>query len=167
MPLTSLPTYDDVFVLPAHNALTVPPDFEDRNGHMNIAHYLTVASWGVEYAMQAAGVAPDRHETEGLGFFTAEHHIVYLREVHVGSEVSVRVRFLGRSARALHLQAFLLDDTHQDLAYVLEVMAVHIDFRTRRTTPWPEALSTTWDGLIGHHDSLSWPAPLSGSMALR
>ena len=162
-----MPTYDDVVVLPAYNALTVPPEFEDRNGHMNIAHYLTVASWGVEHAMQAAGVAPDWHETEKLGSFTAEHHIVYLREVHVGSEVSVRVRYVGRSARALHLQAFLLDDTNRVVAYVLEVMAVHIDFRTRRTSVWPDGLGATFDGLVAEHDALPWPAPLSGSLALR
>lgn len=167
MPLTSQPTYDDVAAMTAYNAQTVPREFEDRNGHMNIAHYLTVASWGVEYAMQAAGIPEDWHETDGLGSFTAEHHIVYLREVHVGSEVSVRVRYVGRSARALHLQAFLLDDSHRVVAYVLEVMAVHIDFRTRRTAVWPAEIASSVDRLVAEHAALSWPAPLSGSLTLR
>lgn len=161
------PTYDDLLPLPAHNAQTVPPEYEDINGHLNIAHYLTIASWGVEHAFRAAGLAADRHVVERLGTFAAEHHLVYLSEVHVGSEVSVRVRFLGRSARALHLQAYLVDDTHRRLSYTMELVSVHIDFATRRTTPWRDDTAASLDAVVAEHAALLWVPVLSGSMSVR
>lgn len=153
--------------MPAYNSITVPPDFEDFNGHMNIAHYLTTASWGVEYAYRDAGLAEDRHVVDGLGTFTAEQHLIYRSEVLVGSDVSVRVRFVGRSERALHVQAYLLDDTNRRLSYTMEIVSLHIDFATRRTTPWPAGVAATLDARVAEHADLPWAAPLSGSMAVR
>ena len=161
------PSYDELAVLPAYNPLTVPPEFEDLNGHMNIAHYLTTAGWGVEFAYRDTGLTADRHLVDQLGTFTAEQHLVYLSEVLVGSEVSVRVRFLARSARALHAQAYLLDDTHGRLSYTMEIVTIHIDFATRRTTPWPDAVAAAFDARIAEHAALPWAAPLSGCMGVR
>ena len=161
------PTYDQLNRLPAYNRLVVPPDYEDVNGHMNIAHYLTVASWGVEYAFRAAGMAEDWQSSEGLSAFTAEHHLVYLHEVHVGSEGSVRVRFLGRSARAVHVQAYLLDDTTRQVSYTMELISLHVALAARRTATWPEELAASFDRLVAEHGALTWEVPVCGSMALR
>lgn len=163
------PTYDDVLavsdLLPEHNRLVVPPDFEDYNGHMNIAHYLTTASWGAEYAMRSWGVPADWVRSEQKGMFSAEHHLRYFHEVHVGAEISVHVRAVARSARGLHLQCHLLDHTTRRLAYTMELLSVHVDMATRRSAAWPEHVAAGFDAAIEAHRALDWP--LSGCLAVR
>lgn len=163
------PTYDDVLsagaLLPAYERRTVPPEFEDFNGHMNIAHYLTTASWGAEHALHAWGVPPDWVEREQRGTFSAEHHLRYFHEVHVGAEISTRVRAVARSERALHLHVLLLNDTERVVAYSMELLTVHADLRTRRTAAWPSDVAAGLDAAVTRHAPLDWP--LSGCLAVR
>ena len=79
----------------------------------------------------------------------------------------MRVRVLGRSARAAHVQVYLLDDGAQQLSYVMEEIFLHIDMQTRRTADWPEAVAAGLDERIARDDALPWQPLLSGSMALR
>lgn len=163
------PTYAEVMeasdLLPEQHRLTVPPEFEDFNGHMNIAHYLTTASWGAEHALRSWGVPEDWVRREQRGTFSAEHHLRYFHEVHVGADISVRVRAVARSPRAAHLHCYLLDHTQHRLAYTMELLTVHIDMTTRRTTTWPEPIATAIDAAVARHSALDWP--VSGCLAVR
>jgi acyl-CoA thioester hydrolase len=163
------PTYADltarIDLLPAHQRLVVPPEFEDHNGHMNIAHYLTTTSWGVQHAFHAWGVPESWMGEARVGTFSAEHHLTYLGEVHVGAEVSVRVRCVARSARGLHVVGYLLDDTHRTLAYVMELLTLHVDLTTRRTRPWPDDVAAGLDRAVAAHAVLDWP--VTGCLAVR
>lgn len=165
----SAPTYDDLTsrpdLLPAYERLVVPPEFEDHNGHMNIAHYLTTTSWGVQHAFHAWGMPEEWLEGGGLSTFSAEHHLTYLGEVHAGAEVSVRVRALARSARAMHVVAWLLDDTERRVAYAMELLTLHVDLRTRRTVVWDDALAARLDEVVAAHAGLDWPT--RGCLAVR
>ena len=59
--------------------------------------------------------------------------MTYLSELRTGDRISVRVRLVGRSARAAHVVVYLLDDTHQRVSYVMEEIFLHIDMASRRT----------------------------------
>lgn len=163
------PTYDDLTgvpdLLPAYEQRTVPPEFEDFNGHMNIAHYLTTASWGAEHALRAWGVPADWVEREQRGTFSAEHHLRYFREVHVGAAISTRVRAIARSARGLHLQVFLLNDTERELSYTMELLTLHVDLATRRAATWPADVAAGLDRAVAAHAALDWAT--SGCLAVR
>lgn len=163
------PTYDDVLaagaILPAYERRTVPPDFEDHNGHMNVAHYLTIASWGAQNALHDWGVPVDWVEREKLGTFSAEHHLRYFHEVHVGAEVSTRVRAVARSERGLLLHVLLLNDTERTIAYSMELLTVHVDLSARRTSAWPDEVAAGIDAAIAAHADVDWP--LSGCLTVR
>jgi acyl-CoA thioester hydrolase len=139
------PSYEQLVVLPAFSAQGVPTAFEDINGHLNVRHYVGIASEGLD----------------------AEHHLTYLSELRTGDRISVRVRLVGRSARAAHAVVYLLDDTHHKLSCVVEEIFLHLDMGTRRTAPWPEDVAKGLDGRIAEHQALPWQPGLSGSMALR
>ena len=65
--------------------------------------------------------------SHGHACFTAEHHVTYLNELRTGDTMSARVRLLGRSERAAHVLVYLLDETHQQVACVVEEIFLHID----------------------------------------
>ncbi|MBD8868349.1 thioesterase family protein [Nocardioides donggukensis] len=165
--MTTLPTYDQVSELPAHCEQAVPAAFEDVNGHLNIRHYLGLTSEGLDESLTGVGIPQNWPTVAGRAVFSAEHHLTYLSELTTGDRISVRVRLVGRSERAMHAVAFLLDETGRRISYVMEEIFLCIDMGTRRTTAWPDDVAASLDARIAEQQALPWPAPLSGSMALR
>lgn len=164
---TAYPSYDELAALPAYATRAVPTAFEDINGHLNIRHYVGIASEGLDESLLDVGIPQNWPTVAGQGVFTAEHHMTYLSELRTGDKISVRVRVVGRSARAAHVVAYLLDDTHQKLSYVMEEIFLHIDMDSRRTSDWPEDVAAALDRRVAADAELPWKPALSGSMSLR
>jgi acyl-CoA thioester hydrolase len=163
---TSHPTYDQLAALPAYAQQPVPVAFEDVNGHLNVRHYVGIASEGLDESLVGLGI-PQNWPASGHACFSAEHHVTYLAELRTGSMMSARVRLLGRSERAAHVLVYLLDETHQRLSCVMEEISLHVDMETRRTAPWPEDVAAAIDERIAEDAKLPWEPDVSGSMALR
>jgi acyl-CoA thioester hydrolase len=161
------PTFDQLSELPAYSQQVVPSAFEDFNGHLNIRHYLGIASEGLDESLVPLGILQNWPRVADQAVFTAEHHLTYLAELRTGDRISVRVRLIGRSERAAHAMVYLVDETHQRLSYVMEEIFLHVDMSTRRTSPWPEDVEAALDRRVADDQSLPWPVELSGSMSLR
>ncbi len=166
-PAATQPTYDQLAALPAFARMSVPTAFEDLNGHLNIRHYLGIASEGLDESLVEVGILQQWPTVAGSAVFTAEHHLTYLSELRTGDEISVRVRVLGRSARAAHVLVYLLDDAKSLVSYVMEEIFLHIDMESRRTAVWPEGVAAGLDERIERDGALPWEPVLSGSMSLR
>ena len=110
--MTTHPTYDQLIDLPAYVEQPVPMPFEDINGHLNVRHYIGIASEGLDESLVEVGIPQMWPLTHGQACFTAEHHVTYLSELRTGDAMSARVRLLGRSERAGHALVYLLDHTH-------------------------------------------------------
>jgi acyl-CoA thioester hydrolase len=162
-----LPTYDEVAALPAFARMAVPTAFEDLNGHLNIRHYLGIASEGLDESLVEVGILQQWPTVAGSAVFTAEHHLTYLSELRTGDRISVRVRVVGRSDRAAHVLVYLLDDGREKLSYVMEEIFLHIDMATRRTADWPAEVAAQLDERVERDAALPWQPSLSGSMSLR
>lgn len=163
---TPHPTYEQLVALPAYAEQPVPVAFEDANGHLNVRHYTGIASEGLDESLVPQGISQN-WPAKGHACFSAEHHLVYLAEMRTGDKMSTRVRLLGRSERAVHALAYLLDDTHQRLSFVMEEIFLHIDMETRRTAPWPADVAAALDERIAEDARLPWEPDVSGSMSLR
>lgn len=163
---TPRPTYEQLTQLPAYVEQPVPMAFEDMNGHLNVRHYTGIASEGLDESLVPQGILQNWPAT-GHACFSAEHHLVYLAEMRTGDRMSARVRLLGRSERAAHALVYLLDETHQQLSFVMEEIFLHIDMNTRRTAPWPEDVAAALDARVAEDADLPWQPDVSGSMALR
>ena len=160
------PTYDDLQALPAHATQSIPAAFEDLNGHLNIRHYLGIASEGLDESLTEVGIPTDWRST-GRAVFSAEHHLTYFNELRTGDQVSVRVRLVGRSERAVHVLVYLVDEGRQQVSYLMEEVFLCIDMEARKTTPWSEDTAARIDARIAEHKELDLEEHLSGSMSLR
>jgi acyl-CoA thioester hydrolase len=161
------PSFDQLSSLPAYCQQVVPSAFEDVNGHLNIRHYLGIASEGLDESLAPLGILQNWPRVADQAVFSAEHHLTYVTELRTGDSVSVRVRLVGRSERAAHAVVYLVDETHQRLSYVMEEIFLHVDMTTRRTSPWPDDVAAALDKRVAEDQDLPWPVELSGSMALR
>ena len=163
----NVPTYEQVEGLPSHLDVTVPADYIDENGHMNIGRYLELggkALW--QRCQRELGMPDDYIERRGFSTFSAEHHLTYHAELLEGNDVSVRVRLVGRSAKVLHAVCLIVDETHRRLACTMETTVVHMDMSQRRPVDFPDDVAALIDAGLAADDR-PWPAPLCGAMGVR
>jgi acyl-CoA thioester hydrolase len=163
----TVPTYEQVDQLPRHLELTVPAEYIDENGHMNIGRYLELGGktlW--RRCQRELGMPEDYIERRGFSTFTAEHHLTYHAELLEGQDVSVRVRLVDRSSKVLHAVCLIVDETNQRLACTMETTAVHVDMAARRPVDFPDDVVALIDAGLAA-DERPWPAPLCGAMGVR
>jgi len=165
--MSTQPTYQDLVSLPAYAEQPVPTPFEDANGYLNVRHYLGIGSEGLDDSLDELGIAWNWPIKEGRACLSAEHHITYLHGLRTGDRMSVRVRLLGRAERAGHALIYVLDDTNERLACVIEEIFLHVLAEERRTAPWPADVAGAMDARIAEHAELPWKPALSGALALR
>ena len=162
------PTAAQVRELPALLKATVDPRWIDANGHMNIRHYLELNAEGTTILCDDHLGINDAYRAERrMGVFTAEHHLMYFSELHLGEQLSVHVLVLDRSDKAIHMMGLLVDDTHERLANTLELTLVHVNMDTRSATPMPEEVAAGFDRFIAEGKALDWAAPVCGAMGVR
>ena len=150
--------------LPVSLRQEIPEDYRDIFGHMNVMWYAHLFGKAFGRFAQRFGFDRDYMQSNQVGSFALESHIRYLAEVHVGNHVTIRTRLLGRSAKRLHFIHFMSVDETGALAATQENISAHIDMRIRRTSPFPESITTRFDKLLEEQNALDWQAPLSGPM---
>ena len=151
--------------LPRTHIATIPPEYLDEMGHMNIRWYAALfdsSAWG---AFELAGADVSYLREHQTGMFALQQHVNYLAEVYVGETVSLHTRFLGRSEKRLHKMHFMVNESTDTLASTMEVIAGHIDMRIRRMSRFTPAVAIILDELIAEHQVLDWDAPLCGVLA--
>jgi acyl-CoA thioester hydrolase len=120
---------------------SVLPEWIDANDHMNLAYYVLLFDQATDTIYDALGVGQAYRDASGNSTFTAEAHTLYERELRVGERVRITTRLLGADAKRLHYfhEMFHAEGGHRVAAQ--ELLALHIDLRVRRTTPFaPELL---------------------------
>lgn len=158
------PSVDQVRELPPLYSRTVPADWEDLNGHVNVQFYLQLyeeAGWPLLKAWGLEGLAKD----SSFSIFDLEQHLSYLAEMHVGDKVSMHNRVVARSEKRFQGLFFVVNDSRDQLACIIEYVSSGADLKLRRTVPLLAHLQTQLDDAISRSDALAWPAPLCGVMS--
>jgi acyl-CoA thioester hydrolase len=160
----SLPSPDQVRTLPASYEMTVPEDYIDENGHMNIGRYFELGAWAPWRRLTELGVDASYLTERLMSFFTVEHHIRYLGELRLGQPFSVRPAFVGRTDKALHGISFVVDETRGVVACAMEIMYVHVSLESRRSVPVPDDVAAALDGEVAQR---GWAADVATGLTLR
>lgn len=159
VPLDKIAQLDSIY------RLTIPPEFRDENGHMNMRWYLHIFDDAGYPLVNSFGLTPEYHQQHGTGGFDLEHHIHYLNEVGVGDTVAVYARILGRSAKRIHYMMFMVNETKGVLASIFECINSFADLSVRKTAPYPAEIAAKIDAQLAVHQELDWTAPVCGIMS--
>ena len=158
------PKIEQLRELPVQLNMAIPPEWEDRNGHVNVQFYLALYELGGWVVLEEIGVDEDWFSRHQVSQFDLEHHLNYRAELKVGDQVSTYSRVLGRTEKRFHGMYFLVNETSGRLAATLEYITASVDMNTRRTTPFREELASGLDQLIDKHRALGWTAPVCGTL---
>lgn len=154
--------YGQVRQLSATYSVTIPDEYLDAMGHMNVMWYTHLFSMGISSALQQAGLLWEKVSGGHGGTFVLESHMRYLSEIRVGQTAEVFPRLLARSEKRYHVMQFMTNRTKRDISATQEAVIAYVDLRTRRMAPMPKEAQQVLDGLIEVHRQLQWEAPLSG-----
>lgn len=157
----------DYTKLPITYQTTIPEEYIDVMGHMNVMWYTHLFDEAVYELWGLFGCGLDYHQRSGMGSFALEQHVRYLSEVRLGDRVTVRSRALGRSEKTFHFMHFIIKDGNGELAATGEFVGLHVDMRTRRSAPFPKEALEKLDVLLKAHQNLDWEAPLCGVMGIK
>src|SRR5579884_799073 len=144
--------------------ITVPEQYRDENGHMNMRWYLAIFDDAGYPLQERFGLTQEYHQRRRTGGFDLEHHIHYLKEVLPGDEIAVYARVLARTEKRIHYLMFLVNESRGALASIFECVNSFADMQARRTAPYPPEIAAKIDALVAGHSRLNWPAPVCGVM---
>ncbi len=157
----------DLSTLPVTNQKTIPEEYIDIMGHMNVMWYIHIFDYGTRHLFDIFGFGEDYVRQTGMGSFALESHIRYLGEVRMGESVTVHSRLLDRSEKTLHFFHFMTRDHDGTLAATLEVLGAHTDLTKRKITPFPLEISHRLDQVLAAHQSIPWETPVCGFIGVR
>jgi len=152
----------DVGQLPLTHHATIPEDYLDSMGHMNVMWYTHLFAHAMGGIFKRIGMDRDYFVNNQAGSFALKQYVNYLIEVRFGEQISIHTRMLGRSLKRIHLMHFMIKDGDGGLASTSEVLLTHIDMRVRRSSPFSAEVSENIDRLLAEHTALTWSAPLAG-----
>ncbi len=92
--MTSAAAGDDVLLRPAPflaSVMQIEPQWIDYNGHLNMAYYNVMFDRAIDELWLKLGIGPGYMRQRKGSTFTAECHVRYLREIHLGDPVQVSV----------------------------------------------------------------------------
>lgn len=144
---------------------TIPPEYEDSNGHMNVRYYMAIFDDAGYPMIREFGLTPEYLEARGEGGFDLEHHLHYLNEVHIGDNVSVYVRIVGLTLKRVHYLMLMVNESRDNVAAIFECVNSYADLRARKTAPYPPEIAARMRAVLEHHQALAWDAPVCGVMS--
>ena len=159
------PDLEQLRELPVQLDHVIPPEWEDRNGHVNVQFYLALFELGGWKVLEEVGVDEAWLRRHAYSFFDLEHHLHYLAEIRVGERVTTYNRVVGRSDKRFHGVYYIVNETRGRLAGTVEYISNGVDMSLRRTAPMPAELARGVDHLYAAHQRLSWAPQLCGLMA--
>ena len=128
-------------------------DWIDYNGHLNMAYYNVLFDRGCDGFFEGMGLGPDYIKQRNMSFYTAEAHVRYVREIHLGDRVRVSMQIIDHDAKRVHCYAEL---HHEDgwLSATCETMSLHIDMSGPKVAPFPDDIMQKIDALAQNQAGL-------------
>ncbi len=140
-------------------------EWSDRNEHMNIRHYVAVFDDAGDAFYPTVGLDDASHRTRESGTMDLEHHTHFVREVRPGDSLAVYLRIVGVSSKRFHYVMFLVNQSTREIASIFECVNTFVDLNRRKSAPWPDDVRAALQVLLERHGTVSWPAPVCGSMS--
>lgn len=150
--------------LPLYYRKTIPSDYEDIMGHMNIRWYFDLFARSGRKFFKAHGLDEAYFRDGKFGVFALKHFIQYFAEVRVGQAVAIHARLIGRSDKRFHFMQFMLNETTSQLAATFEALITHADLKIRRAAPMPAQIIQKFDETLSENNNLDWEPPISGAI---
>ena len=148
------------------SVMEVEKDWIDYNGHLNMAYYNVLFDRCSDEAFAQMGLGPEYAKERRLTSYTAEAHICYVQELHLGDKVRVGFQLLDHDEKRIH---FFQELHHVDgwLAATSEALTLHVDMEGPRVVPFPSDVMEKVQAMRAAHKDLPRPDRAGRSVGIR
>ena len=147
---------------------TVPAEWIDYNGHMNVAYYGMAFDQSLdEFFNSVLGIGANFVRERGMGPYVLQCHTHYLSELLKGEAFRVRVTLLDSDNKRIHVFLEMLRDSELQIAATSEQLIVNVDLGIRRSTPYPADRQKVIADLCRHHADLPRPPQIGAPLGIR
>jgi acyl-CoA thioester hydrolase len=136
---------------------SIRPEWIDYNGHMNVAYYVLVFDQGTDALLDYLGMDAAYRERTNYSTYVLESHITYERELKEGEGYRVTAQLLDADAKRLHYFEELYREADDSLCATTEIMLMHMDMGSVRSTPMPEPVRDKVTSVMRAHADLPRP----------
>src|SRR5450755_1213503 len=167
--MTALTAGDDVLLRPEPfraSVMQIEPQWIDYNGHLNMAYYNVMFDRAIDELWLKIGIGPGYMKERNGSTFTAECHVRYLREIHLGDPVQVSILLVGADEKRLHTFEELRHATEGWLSATSENMTIHIDMAARKTAPFPSDIRARIEAVANAHSTVPRPEGIGRKIAM-
>ena len=156
----------DAALAPIHSE-AVRPEWIDYNGHMNVGFYVLAFDHATDAWLDSLDLGSQYRKTANASTFVVEAHVTYQNEVGQGAGIGFTCQLLGYDAKRLHLFLRMLKSDDGSLVATSELMLLHVDMKTRRTAPIPDATQSRLGALEREQAALPRPKEAGRVMAIK
>jgi acyl-CoA thioester hydrolase len=148
------------------SVMQIEPGWIDYNGHLNMAYYNVMFDRAIDELWLQLGIGPGYMRQRGGSTFTAECHVRYIREIHLGDPVQVSILLLAADEKRLHTFEELRHAGEGWLSATSENMTIHIDMAARKTAPFPPDIHARIRALADAQAGLARPEGIGRKVAM-
>ena len=146
--------------------MQIEPQWIDYNGHLNMAYYNVMFDRAIDQLWLQLGIGPGYMKERNGSSFTAECHVRYLREIHLGDPVQVSVWLLAADDKRLHTFEELRHADEGWLSATSENMTLHIDMGSRKVAPFPSDIRERIEIVRKAHAGAARPEGIGRSVTM-
>ncbi|MCF8094310.1 MAG: thioesterase family protein [Desulfobacteraceae bacterium] len=157
---------EQIRALPSFHRESIPDDYLDAMGHMNIRWYMAIYDQATWHFFKTIGLTDDYFQTYDAGAFALKQFVNYFNEVQAGHTVAVHTRLLGRSEKRFHFMHFMVNENNCNVASSIEFLGTHVDLKQRRSAPFPPFIAEAFDARLYRHRLIDWDPPVCGILNL-
>jgi acyl-CoA thioester hydrolase len=139
------------------SVMQIEPAWIDYNGHLNMAYYNVMFDRAIDELWLKLGIGPGYRKERNGSTFTAECHVRYLREIHLGDPVQVSILLVAADEKRLHTFEEMRHATEGWLSATSENMTLHIDMAARKTAPFPPDIRARIEAVAKAHATIARP----------
>ena len=148
------------------SVMQIEPQWIDYNGHLNMAYYNVMFDRAIDELWLQLGIGPTYMKARQGSTFTAECHVRYLREIHLGDPVQVSILLVAADEKRLHTFEEMRHATEGWLSATSENMTIHIDMAARKSAPFPPDIRTRIDRIAKAHFTVPRPEAIGRKIAM-
>jgi acyl-CoA thioester hydrolase len=167
--MTDTAATDDARGRPApfrSSVMQIEPQWIDYNGHLNMAYYNVMFDRAIDELWLKLGIGPAYMKERQGSTFTAECHVRYLREIHLGDPVQISILLVAADEKRLHTFEELRHAGEGWLSATSENMTIHIDMGSRKTAPFPPDIRARIDEVAQAHAAIPHPDGIGRRIAM-
>jgi acyl-CoA thioester hydrolase len=102
----------------------------------------------------------------GGSTFTAECHVRYLREIHLGDPAQVSILVVAADDKRIHTFEELRHATEGSVSATSENMSIHVDMAARKTAPFPPDIRARISAIAEIHQRVIRPEGIGRQIAM-